>query len=57
MPIAGLKEIISDNNLYMQDPEKFDQTVKSIDKKQAEMAQAEEKWLELLELEESLNQE
>lgn len=53
--ILELKDIISDSNLYMQDPEKFDKTVKAIDTKQTELEQSEEKWLNLLELEESLS--
>jgi ABC transport system ATP-binding/permease protein len=45
--IVTFGEIMADPNLYATDPEAFEQAVAGLEKAQAELASAEEQWLEL----------
>jgi ATP-binding cassette subfamily F protein uup len=52
--IARDTAAMADPNLYMRDPKKFDQLMKSIEKARAERDAAELRWLELAEMAENL---
>ena len=45
--IANLQQVMADPNLFATDPAKFNKTVEKLGFKQAELATAEEQWLEL----------
>ncbi|WP_269713937.1 ABC-F family ATP-binding cassette domain-containing protein [Caulobacter sp. NIBR2454] len=52
--IAALDEKLGDPNLYTRDPATFDKTMKAADAARAQLAAAEEEWLELEEKREAL---